>query len=366
MGIVAVVFLSILLLALAVALFFFFPMGLLLTAFEAVEYGVNATFILALSLPLLAGALMITNLRKETCTMTIDVKEVQEELGGSSARRGMGPRSLGPFFALAFGLGWGLIALLILFTDQIEAIFGEVGYTNPVFILAVYSPALAGVFLVWRQYGLTGLGSFFRRLTLWRMPAAWWVFLIIGIPAVKYIGAAINGTMTAFPFSPWYAVLPALVITLLIGPVEEFGWRGVALPLLQRRFTPLWASLILGAVWGLWHLPAFLLSGTPQSAWSFGPYVIGVLALSVILTPMFNAARGSILIAALFHFQMNGPAWPDAQPWENYLFALAAVIIVLLNRTSMLSREEAVTEVLMPEEHVRRDDARITANVDDQ
>jgi membrane protease YdiL (CAAX protease family) len=113
-------------------------------------------------------------------------------------------------------------------------------------------------------------------------------------------------------------VVPALGVALLIGPVEELGWRGVALPLLQRRWAPLWASLILGGFWGLWHLPAFLLSGTPQSAWSFGPYVVGVLALSVMLTPMVNAARGSLLITALFHFQMNGPAWPDAQPWENY------------------------------------------------
>ena len=49
---------------------------------------------------------------------------------------------------------------------------------------------------------------------------------------------------------------------------------------------------------------------------------LGVLALSVIITPLFNAAQGSILMAALFHFQVNGPAWPDAQPWENYLFAV--------------------------------------------
>ena len=281
----------------------------------------------------------------------------------TTRRGGMSFGSLGPYFALAFGLAWGILALLILFTDRIEAIFGEVGYTNPLFILAVWSPAIVGAFLVWRHYGRKGLGSYLQRLTLWRMPLAWWVSLVIGMPDVKYLGAAINGTITdPFPFSPWYRVLPALATTLFIGPVEEFGWRGVALPLLQRRFAPLWAGLILGVFWGLWHAPAFLLSGTPQSAWSFTPYVVGVLALSVVLTPMFNTARGSILIAALFHFQLNNPIWPEAQPWENFIFAIAAVVIVVLNRRSMLSREGAVTEVLMPGEEISPNGTRITAN----
>ena len=160
------------------------------------------------------------------------------------------------------------------------------------------------------------------------------------------------------PFSPWYGVLPALAAALLIGPMEEFGWRGVALPLLQRRFTPLLASLLLGAAWGLWHLPAFLLSGTLQSAWSFGTYFVGVLALSALVTPLFNATRGSLLIPMLFHFQMNGPAWPDAQPWENYLFAAVAVAVVLLHRWAMLSRAGAVTYVLLPEDADHPDAAR--------
>ena len=89
-------------------------------------------------------------------------------------------------------------------------------------------------------------------------------------------------------------------------------------------------------------------SGTPQSAWSFGPYLLGVLALSVIITQLFNAAHGSILMAALFHFQVNGPAWPDAQPWENYLFAAVAIAVVILNRKAMLTPTNAVTDVLMP------------------
>jgi membrane protease YdiL (CAAX protease family) len=272
-------------------------------------------------------------------------------------------RALGPFFALTFGLGWGLAILALLFTAQVEALFGPVSGTNPVFILVVYSPAIAGVALVWWHCGVAGLGRYCRRLALWRIPGAWWLFLLLGIPAVKYLGAAFNGTATTFPFAPWYGVLPALVAALLIGPVEEFGWRGVALPLLQRRFTPLGASLLLGAAWGLWHAPAFLLSGTPQSAWSFGPYILGVLALAVIVTPLFNAARGSLLIPMAFHFQMNGPAWPDAQPWENYLFAAVAVAVVLLNRRAMLARTGAVTDVLLPADAAQPDDARGAAPV---
>jgi len=278
--------------------------------------------------------------------------EVTSELQSAS---GITARTVRAFLALAFGLGWGLGALMVVFQSQIEAIFGEISGTNPVFILVVYSPAMAAVFLVWRHYGVEGLRSFFRRVTLWRMPGAWWVFLILGIPAVKYAGAAINGTIGEFPFTPWYDVLPALLLALVIGPVEEFGWRGVALPLLQRRYAPLWAALALGGFWGLWHLPSFLLSGTPQSAWSFGPFIIGVLALSVLVTPMFNVARGSILIAALFHYQVNGPAWPDAQPWENYILAAIAVVVVIFNWRTMLGRDGAVTGVLMPEDEAGRE-----------
>jgi uncharacterized protein len=264
----------------------------------------------------------------------------------SVATRDRAPQPLVAFFILTFGIGWGVLAMLILFLDQIEAVFGEVTSTNPVFILAVYSPAIAAVVLIWRHGGTSDLRSFLGRLGRWRMPVAWWLVLVLGIPAGKYLSAAFNGTLTEFPFSPWYGVLPAIVAALLIGPVEEIGWRGYAQPLLQRRFTPLVASLILGTFWGLWHLPAFLLGGTEQNAWSFGPFMVGAVAISVLMTPMFNAARGSILVPALFHFQLNGPAWPDGQPWENYVFAAAAVAVVFWKRDAFLTRERAVTDVL--------------------
>ena len=277
--------------------------------------------------------------------MTTTEKRPQKPAMAAPLRE-MSPRTVWWFFALAFGLGWGIAAPMTIFMDQIEAVFGEMSGTNPVFILVVWSPAIAALALVWRHYGRSGIAPFLRRLSFWSMPSPWWMLLLLGIPAVKYVGAAFNGTAGEFPFSPWHGVIPALAIALIIGPVEELGWRGLALPLLQRRFSPLRSSLILGAFWGVWHAPAFLLSGSPQSAWSFAPYLIGVLSLSVIITPLFNAAHGSILMAALFHFQINGPAWPEAQPWENYLFAAVAVVVVALNRKAMLSRHGAATEVL--------------------
>ena len=267
----------------------------------------------------------------------------------------MTTKALAPFLALTFILTWGLAALLILFYEQIVAIFGEISTTNPLYILAVYSPGFAGIFLVWRHYGLKGLGSFFQRLTLWRAPVTWWLFLILGIPVLFYAGAAFKGTLRdPFPFSPWYQVLPALGLALFLGPIEEFGWRGLALPLLQRKFVPFWAGLLLGLIWAVWHIPAFLMSGTPQSSWSFVPFFAGVVAISVVQTPLFNASRGSLLIAVIYHFQMMNPIWPDAQPWDSLLIILAAVIIVWLNRSTMFHQGDAVTGVLMPSETTAR------------
>jgi membrane protease YdiL (CAAX protease family) len=264
----------------------------------------------------------------------------------------MKTKTLVPFLALTFGLTWGIAALLIFFTDQVVAIFGEISSSNPLYILAVYSPGIVGIFLVWRYYGLKGLGSFFRRLTLWRMPRVWWLYLLLGIPVLNYLGAALNGTISdPFPFSPWYLVFPALAQAFFLGTIEEFGWRGLAQPLLQRKMAPFWAGLTVGIIAATWHIPAFLLGGGVQyGSWAVVPFFGGVVAIYVILTPMFNSARGSLLIAYLYHFQMMNPIFPDAQPWDNLIFAIAAVVIVFLNRRTMFKKGTGVTEVLMPEQ----------------
>lgn len=99
-------------------------------------------------------------------------------------------------------------------------------------------------------------------------------------------------------------------------------------------------------IWGLWHLPAFFLSGTPQSAWPFVPFLISSIAVSVMVTPLFNASHGSLLLPALFHFQLNDPQWPDAQPDDTLAFVAAAGLVVWFNRDTLFNMEGGVTEVI--------------------
>lgn len=253
-----------------------------------------------------------------------------------------------PFLLITFGLAWGIFALFVLFPKQIIDMFGELSGRHPLFMLAVYAPAIAAFSIVAYIGGSEALRRYLSRLLQWRASPGWYGLLIVGIPLIYIAGSALKGNLIndPFPFISAQSLFLALAMAMITGPVEEFGWRGVALPLLQRRVAPIWAGLILGVVWGFWHLPAFLLSGTPQSGWSFAPFFIGSVAISVIVTPLFNASRGSILLPVLFHFQLNNPIWPDAQPYDNYLFAVAAVLVVWIHRKTIFSREAAFTAVI--------------------
>src|SRR5690606_10184733 len=143
---------------------------------------------------------------------------------------------------------------------------------------------------------------------------------------------------------------------LISGPVEEFGWRGFAMPLLQRMMNPFWATIILGIIWGIWHYPAFIIEGTRQAeGGGFSPiFIVATTFYSLAFTAMFNASRGSILIPVLFHFQLNNDAFPDGGVGGLLAMILFTVIIVWLTRDRMFRRDGGVTELLM----ARKSDAR--------
>ena len=265
------------------------------------------------------------------------------------------------FFLLTFlisWIGWGF---------QLAYALQWISFHSVLFsIMAGLGPAIAAVILTLILSGLRGagrlLGAFFRKGARW----TWFLIALVLQPLITLIALGLERlfSIETFDFANFpgsLAFLTFLAAMLVANIWEELGWRGFALPLLQRRMPPLWAGALLGLIWGAWHLPAFFIGGTPQDGWSFAPFFLGCVALSLILTPLFNTSGGSILLSAFFHFQMINPLWPDAQPYDSYLFAAVAVAVVWVNREQMLNGTAAVTEVVpVQTRHCRSKDVGVT------
>jgi membrane protease YdiL (CAAX protease family) len=265
------------------------------------------------------------------------------------------------FFFLTFAITWGLILLFFRFRFHYLLRFGPLIFDQPFYRLywhlCVYAPAISALVVITRRHGFAGLRAYIRRMLRWRIGIKWYLIVLVGFPAFyaidRAIFVAVGGTAPAYPFDPWYLViLPALLSVLgNPAPVEEFGWRGFALPLLQRRFSALGASVILGTIWGFWHLPAFFLLGPPYTLAVFPVYLIQAICLAVIMTALYNATGGNVLIAFLFHWQIHDPFHIDAFPHDLYVFtpmlliaALASIFLFGLAKPA----HEKCTEFLAP------------------
>jgi membrane protease YdiL (CAAX protease family) len=252
------------------------------------------------------------------------------------------------FVGITFLITWGLVGVYILFPDTATAWFGEISGSHPFFFVATWSPAISAFVIVFLYAGTSGIRAFLSRLFLWRCSAGWAAFILVGLPLVFVVGSLLKGGPMLAPLPPEGigSVVAILFMMLFLGPIEEFGWRGMAQPVLQRHMAPVWAGALIGATWGLWHLPAFFLSNTVFANWDFLPFFVGNVVLAVLVTPIFNQTRGSLLWPMLFHWQLINPFWPDAQPWDTWILVAVAVIVVWWNRDTMFRREGAVTEVV--------------------
>ncbi|PID68314.1 MAG: hypothetical protein CR968_02025 [Flavobacteriia bacterium] len=141
---------------------------------------------------------------------------------------------------------------------------------------------------------------------------------------------------------------PVLITDLTGGAVgEELGWRGYALNTLQKKYTPFVASLILGVLWGFWHLPLMLLSGYSgiELVYYIMAFMLAIISFSLIITFFFNKCQ-NILIAMWMHFWFNflmkivviKPL--DLLTYVAFGYLISAAVIVLFNRNEMLKKRE--------------------------
>lgn len=205
---------------------------------------------------------------------------------------------LAEYLALTFLASWLPSAVMLL----------QGAFSLPLVILQGSGPLVAAAALTYRETG--SLRPLWARITRWRTSIRWYAMALV-LPVVL-LGVALAGLVIlggpGVPAGtpPWLTVpLLFLFVLLLGGGQEEPGWRGFGLPLLQRRYGALTASLLLGAIWAVWHLPLFVIPGSPQAELSFLPYAVMALALSVVFTSMYNATAGSVPVVMVLHAMVN-------------------------------------------------------------
>ena len=246
------------------------------------------------------------------------------------------------FLLLAFGLTWGCWIPVAL------AERGHVDLPVPTLALTIvgaFGPMVAALAVTAHLRGAEGLRELCRRLRLRGLERRWlWVALAVGLvdlsPTIVHVaggGALPENLLGQVLVMPLHFLFVALVGG---GLDEEMGWRGFALPVLQRRLPPLPANLILGVVWALWHVPLFLDPSSSQSGSSFGVYLVTLVAQALVIGWLFNASGGSLLVAIVAHAAADtGDGLRLAFPIDTarvgwlQLVAYVAIALVVVWRT---------------------------------
>ncbi len=266
--------------------------------------------------------------------------------------------SLSIFFVLVFALTWPFL---------IADALGSHGHFSfrlsvPLMLVMSYMPTVAALVMTAALGGTAAVRELLGRLLRWRVGVGWYLVAIFGFAAVCLLAVWLGNAWAGNPEGPLLgpdAAKSSAVQLLIMVPLlfmvtglvngEEIAWRGFALPRLQGRWNALVASILLGLVWSLFHLPLFFTLGSPLAS-TFAPlYVLQTVSVSIIFTWVFNNTRGSLLLAYLLHAAIN--TWTRVLPIENAapqvgyltvaLLCLSAGVIVWVYGAENLSKHGA-------------------------
>ncbi len=236
------------------------------------------------------------------------------------------------FFVLTFGWSWTcwLLAPVV----KPESNFAS----STLFFLGGFGPSLAATAVVAMTRGPMGLGAWLVRCLSWRVSPGWLVLSFLAPLAVLTLAAgthmALGGSVPPSPAASHTGLFVAnfFLVFMVGGPLgEELGWRGFALPALQERLGWRAASLALGAVWGVWHLPLFFVADSTQSNGSISLFFVLIVATSVFYSWLYNRSNGSVLPALVLHTASNSwpllvPVLPSDADQRPYLFVVGLVV----------------------------------------
>jgi CAAX protease family protein len=246
------------------------------------------------------------------------------------------------FFALTYAMSWTCFAAVFLMVRGLVP--AAAVKSVPVLalgLLGTFAPSIVALGLTVRSEGATGIQSLLGRIFKWRVGVRWYVFAAGYFVTVK-IGVALVhriavGFWPRFGVEPWYILAIATVLSTPVQAGEEIGWRGYALPRLAARLGLARASLLLGIIWAIWHLPLFFVPGIDNYGQSFMIFALQVTAISVPMAWLYARTSGSLLLVMLMHSANNQtrnivpssvPGAVDALTLSTYLPAWLTVTLL--------------------------------------
>jgi membrane protease YdiL (CAAX protease family) len=251
------------------------------------------------------------------------------------------------FVVVTYAVTWGLWIPLAISGRGVT-----VGFA-PAYLAGLLGPLVGAVVTTALVGGRPGVGDLVSRMIRVRVGLRWWgigLALPLAIAALTYMSmigysmirlvpidppsSAALGRFNGFPITNMLGTWALLVVVNGLG--EETGWRGFLLPQLMRRRSPLAASLVVGVLWAIWHIPAFWISETyrQMSPAMIPMFLVGLTSGAVFLTWLYNRGRSSILLAAVWHGTYNllsgsaGARGAMAAAESTFVVALAAVLII--------------------------------------
>jgi membrane protease YdiL (CAAX protease family) len=252
------------------------------------------------------------------------------------------------FFVLTYALSWTFEVPLVVLRDGIAGTQGLV-----LNLLAANVPSVLAIVLTAMVLGREALRKLLGRLLIWRVDPRWYL-VVVGPAALAGGMVALNALVGGPALSVDATLLSAVImLAFMIFPGsalgEEIGWRGYALPRLQAGRSALSASLILGVIWGFYHLPLYFTGQAFRPLSLFPLFVVSTIALSVIITWLYNSTGGSLLLVVLLHATFNLPLTLLIAPLGSRvtvpfllyvgLLVVAAIVVVIWAGPKHLSRK---------------------------
>jgi len=213
------------------------------------------------------------------------------------------------FFALTFLIAWSIWLPLGILAP------GNILFTLP----GAWAPTISALILIGLSEGRNGIRQFLKRVLRWRVGFQWYLIVLFGVAVIAYLAIGL-GTLFGVPAPeitlpnglPREALIGFLPIFFLInifvgGPLaEDIGWRGYILPKMRERMTALNASLIIGGLWAVWHLPYFIFPGWNAATGNIPFHWFALLTASwSVLFAWVYVNTESVLMPVLFHAAIN-------------------------------------------------------------